>query len=155
MCVFWASMRCVLAFAFAVSALQAKALPGEVLSEQKITSTLGGFAGLLDDNDEFGTSVVGIGDLDGDGIGDLAVGARADSDGGAGRCAVWILFLNADSTVKSEQKISDMAGGFLGGLNDLDFLAVRWRPWVILTGTAWSTLRFCPDPSEARSTSFS
>ena len=46
-----------------------------------------------------GISAAAIGDLDGDGITDLAVGAGYDDDGGADRGAVWILFLNPDGTV--------------------------------------------------------
>ena len=55
-----------------------------------------------------------LGDLDGDGVGDLAVGAPRDDDGGTDRGAVWVLFLNTDGTVKSHQKISDTEGGFTG-----------------------------------------
>ena len=32
--------------------------------------------------------------------------------------AVWILFMRADGTVKSEQKISNTAGGFTGVIDD-------------------------------------
>ncbi len=90
------------------------AQPGWVLSHQKINETEGGFTGTLDDRDFFGTSVASLGDLDGDGVGDLAVGARGDSDGGLDRGAVWVLFLNTDGTVKSHQKINDTKGGFTG-----------------------------------------
>ncbi|MDA2921109.1 integrin alpha, partial [Desulfobacterota bacterium AH_259_B03_O07] len=93
---------------------------GTVKSEQKASDTAGGFGGTLDDGDEFGTSVASIGDLDGDGVTDLAVGAPGDDDGSFNRGAVWILFLNADGTVKSEQKASDTAGGFGGTLDDGD-----------------------------------
>lgn len=89
---------------------------GSVRSQQKISSTQGGFGGVLDDQDRFGTSVALLGDLDGDEIGDLAVGARLDDDGGAAFGAVWVLFLNADGTVKHEQKISATEGGFGGVL---------------------------------------
>ena len=83
--------------------------------EQKVSFTQGGFGGFLEDNDNFGVSVAELGDLDGDGIGDVAVGAALDDDGGPGRGAVWIVFLNTDGTVKAEQKISDTQGGFTGG----------------------------------------
>jgi len=69
---------------------------------------------VLDDGDSFGFGVANISDLDGDGVIDLAVGALGDDDGGDGRGAVWILFLNSDSTVKSHQKISELEGGFVG-----------------------------------------
>ncbi|MCP4962436.1 MAG: hypothetical protein GY925_24595 [Actinomycetia bacterium] len=93
---------------------------GTVKAEQKISSTTGGLTGPLDDTDQFGRSAAGVGDLDGDGIVDIAVGANADDDGGSGRGAVYVLFLNADGTVKAEQKISSLAGGLTGPLDDAD-----------------------------------
>ena len=45
--------------------------PGTVLSHQKISDTQGGFMGMLDNGDEFGLSLASLGDLDGDGVGDL------------------------------------------------------------------------------------
>jgi len=94
---------------------------GKVKSHQKISDTEGGFTGTLNNKDSFGTSVASLGDLDGDGVGDLAVGARWDDDGGGSRGAVWVLFLNKNGTVKSHQKISDTQGGFTGTLDDLDW----------------------------------
>ena len=90
---------------------------GTVKSEQKISDTAGGFTGLLDDGDHFGNAIASLGDLDGDGVSDLAVGATGDDDGGTNRGAVWILFMKADGTVLSEQKISDTVGGFTGVLD--------------------------------------
>ena len=111
-----------LTVALLLTAVQpAAAQPGTVLSHQKISDTEGGFKGTLDDGDLFGISAGSLGDLDGDGVDDLAVGAPLDDDGGNGRGAVWILFLNADGTVKSHQKISDTEGGFKGTLDDGDF----------------------------------
>ncbi|MCP4962683.1 MAG: CSLREA domain-containing protein, partial [Actinomycetia bacterium] len=97
---------------------------GTVKAEQKISSTTGGLTGPLDDNDWFGQSVAGVGDLDGDGIADIAVGARNDDDGGANRGAVYVLFLNADGTVKAEQKISSTTGGLTGPLDDTDGIGI-------------------------------
>ena len=74
---------------------------GTVKAHQKISDTEGGFTGVLDDYDYFGGSVAALGDLDGDGVGDLAVGAEGDDDGDADRGAVWVLFLDTDGTVKS------------------------------------------------------
>lgn len=93
---------------------------GTVKAEQKISETEGGFSGVLDDGDKFGTSVAALGDLNGDNITDLAVGAIGDDDGGNARGAVWILFLDNDGTVQSQQKISDIEGNFTGTLDDLD-----------------------------------
>ena len=117
----------VVALAVVMSGQRAHAQPGWVLSHQKISDTQGGFKGILDNGDNFGRSVASLGDLDGDGVGDLAVGANLDDDGGAccftDRGAVWVLFLNADGTVKSHQKISDTEGGFTGILDNSDNFA--------------------------------
>lgn len=85
---------------------------GTVRAEAKISSTSGGFAGSLAFGDQFGLGVTAIGDLDGDGVTDLAVGAPGDDDGPftSDPGGVWILFMNRDGTVKSEAKISHTAG---------------------------------------------
>ena len=92
-----------------------------VKAHQKISSTEGNFSGVLDNGDRFGSSVGFLGDLDGDTIGDIAVGAVGDDDGGENRGAVWILFLNTDGTVKGHQKISDTEGNFTGTLHFDDY----------------------------------
>ena len=56
--------------------------------------------------DFFGGAVANVGDLDGDGHAELAVGASGDDTGGLGRGAVHVLFLNANGTVKSIRKIA-------------------------------------------------
>jgi hypothetical protein len=93
---------------------------GTVKGHQKISDTEGNFAGTLDDSDYLGASISSLGDFDGDGMTDIAVGAQWDGDGGYRRGAVWILFLNVDGTVKSHQKISDTQGNFTGHLDDYD-----------------------------------
>jgi len=63
------------------------AAPGDVLSTVEInSSTVNGPT--LSSYDEFGGSVVDIGDLDGDGINDIAVGAFLDDEGGIDRGAI-------------------------------------------------------------------
>ena len=67
-----------------------------------------------------------LGDLDNDGVVDLAVGALGDDDGSstdvnANRGAVYVLFLNTDGTVKDHQKISSTQGGLTGPLSDADY----------------------------------
>ncbi len=98
--------------------------PGTVLAYQKISATQGNFTGVLRNEDYFGISVANIGDLDDDGIQDIAVGARFDDDGGVGKGALWILFLNKDGTVKNHQKISDTQGGFTDALANYDCLGI-------------------------------
>ncbi len=93
---------------------------GTVKGEQKISSDTGGLTGPLDDLDRFGTSVSGVGDVDSDGVVDIAVGAFRDDDGGADRGAVYVLFLNTNGTVKGEQKISSDTGGLTGPLVNSD-----------------------------------
>jgi hypothetical protein len=76
----------------------------------KIASGIGG-APTLANGDRFGSSVASLGDLDGDGVADLAVGAITDNTGGNFRGAVHVLFMNADGTVKSSVKIASNTGG--------------------------------------------
>ena len=83
---------------------------GTVKGTQKIASGIGG-GPTLANQDRFGIAVTSIGDLDGDGIGDLAVGADGDDTGGSERGATYVLFLNANGTVKSHQKIANNTGG--------------------------------------------
>ena len=96
---------------------------GMVKGYQKISSLEGNFTGELDDRDEFGRALAPLGDLDGDGVFDLAVGASYDDDGGENRGAVWVLFLNADGTVKSHAKISASSPELAGRLSDFDYFA--------------------------------
>ena len=118
------TMSALIGLALGLAAPAALAQPGWVLSYQKISDYYGGFTGILDDSDFFGTSAAALGDLDGDGVDDLAVGANLDDDGGQNRGAVWVLFLNTDGTVKSHRKISDTEGGFTGILDDGDNFGV-------------------------------
>ncbi len=63
----------------------------------------------------FGQAVAGIGDLDGDGIPDLAVSNEYDADGSEMAGAVWICFLDKNGSLKAKEKISAWQGKF-GGL---------------------------------------
>jgi hypothetical protein len=98
---------------------------GWVVRSTHINKVSGGFGGFLRREDEFGSAVAGMGDIDGDGIADLAVGARGDNDGGDDRGAVWILFLDADGTVKTQSKISQTEGNFPGTLADEGYMGGR------------------------------
>ncbi len=89
---------------------------GTAKGAQKLSSTLGGFGGNLDAEDRFGTSLANIGDLDGDGVPELAVGADGDDDGAVDAGAVWVVFMNTNGTAKAWQKISNASGGGGAGL---------------------------------------
>lgn len=94
---------------------------GSAKGRAKISSMQGGFSGVLHDGDQFGSALANLGDLDGDGLSDLAVGARGDDGPGTNRGAVWVLFLRADGTVRAQQKIDTDEGGFAGTLANSDF----------------------------------
>ena len=91
---------------------------GTVNGVPKKISETSGFAGpgfSLSIGDAFGDSICPLGDLDGDLVPDLAVGA---SNAGAivDNGAVWILLMNTDGSVKRSQQITHGMGGFTGGL---------------------------------------
>ncbi|MEM9336685.1 MAG: hypothetical protein AAGA35_02420, partial [Patescibacteria group bacterium] len=96
---------------------------GTVDSTVKISDNENGGPSGLDSSDEFGTAVTNLGDLNGDGVTDLAVGARFDeatSGGNAFEGALYILFMNSDGTVDSTVKISDSENGGPSGLDSSD-----------------------------------
>ncbi len=79
-------------------------------SSQKIASQTGG-GPLLANLDVFGNGLASLGDIDGDGVSDIAVGATGDDTGGNDRGAVYIMLMNSSGTVKSSQKIASGVGG--------------------------------------------
>jgi len=86
----------------------------------------------LEAGDRFSWSLAAVGDLDGDGTADLAVGAVGDDGRAAGTGAVHMLFLNSDGTVKRTSPIDgshpyelslardDNFGSSLAAVGDLD-----------------------------------
>ncbi len=105
----------------------------------------------------FGHSLAAVGDLDGDGIGDLAAGTPGSGANGA----VWLLFMNADYSVKSSLKIdasfpglgpiscssqyctSSFFGAAVAGIGDLDGngkrdLAISAPEWFTQYGTGYA-----------------
>jgi len=104
---------------------------GTVKATSKIASGTANFVTLVD-LDNFGRSVAGIGDIDNDGVEDIAAGALLDDTGGANRGAVYIIRLNNDGTVKATSKIAsgttnfvtlvdvDQFGRSVDGIGDID-----------------------------------
>jgi len=86
---------------------------GTVKSHQLITNSSANMPSVLSSNEDFGNSVKNIGDIDGDGINDISVGAYGD-DGNTG--AVFILRMNKNGTVKRYSKISNQSPAFLNEL---------------------------------------
>lgn len=97
----------------------------QITGIQKLSRLEGDFNGFMNLDDEFGISVRCIGDLDENGVPDLAVGAPGDDDGGIDIGAVWILFMRPDGTVKNHKKINRLEGNFGGDLNHDDRFGMR------------------------------
>jgi hypothetical protein len=88
---------------------------GTVLNYTEI-NTLGGGGGPVlptDENLNFGSSLLSVGDVDLDGINDLAVGAKGFNDGFFGRSgAVFVLYMAENGTVKEFTKVSEASEPF-------------------------------------------
>ena len=66
----------------------------------------------ISDGDLFGISVANMGDLNGDGFDDLAIGASKDDAGGTNRGAVHIIYMANNGFVSSSEEInSNTANG--------------------------------------------
>ncbi len=108
-------------------------LHAQIVSEQEISATEGNLgSSLLSFSDFFGSSVASVGDIDRDGVLDLAVGAEGDDGGGRDAGAVHLLFMKPDGTVGSAVKWGafelpsgaldpgDYFGSSVAGLADLN-----------------------------------
>jgi hypothetical protein len=93
---------------------------GGVKCAREITVAKGGLAGQPRDRGEFGSALAAVGDLDGDGITELAVG-EPDPVGGTPR--IWLLFLAPDGTVRAQRRIDAATPGMpgLSGRSKLGF----------------------------------
>ena len=65
----------------------------------------------------FGSAVASLGDVNNDGVDDIAIGARYDSDGNYSAGAVYVLFMRANGTASVAQKISNSHGGLTAFFN--------------------------------------
>lgn len=78
-----------------------------------------------------GISVGAPGDIDGDGVVDMAVGLSRDDDGGTNAGAMYILFLQIDGKIKDAQKVSNLYGNINAFyslvLQQEDNLGNQWR----------------------------
>lgn len=96
---------------------------GSLRSATEIGSSVGGLPGLSKASD-FGSAVEGIGDRNGDGVPDLAVGAPGAGSNDQG--SVWLLFLASDGSLQEARLLSlfpaagDLAGSALARVGDLD-----------------------------------
>jgi hypothetical protein len=98
----------------------------------------------------FGSACVALGDLDGDGITDLAVGSSKARVGDLTVGAVYILFLQKDGSMKRHQKIGMGSGGFQGELkNNYNYFGERSPTLAMSMATASSTSQWAL-PGQAR-----
>ncbi len=99
--------------------------PAPACPSARSTSRATIFKPPLGNSDHFGRSAASLGDLDGDAVGDLAVGAVLDDDGGFNRGAVWILFLDG---VPQTPCPWDLDGSGNVGVKDFLLLLGAWGP---------------------------
>lgn len=119
-----AHLRIHLVLASVLSLLVVSGALGEPLPRvqrvTKIGSGIGGFPDVLADKTLFGWSIESIGDLDGDGAPEVAMGATFDGGEPPRFGAVWTAEVAADGTVREPLKIGGADGGFVGTLDDFD-----------------------------------
>ena len=88
----------------------------DVLGSVKKYKTIGSESLNLSNNDNFGTSVSVLSDLNLDGIKEIAIGAPYDNEGGTQKGAAYIIFLDSSANIKKYQKISTVSGNFKGSI---------------------------------------
>ncbi|MEO1615851.1 MAG: FG-GAP-like repeat-containing protein [Planctomycetota bacterium] len=105
-------------------------VPGDAShrSSSRLESGLSGIPS-LSSGDRFGESIASVGDLDGDGTDDLAIGIPGeDGDGRTDRGAVMIALMNPDGSVRETNLIeppdpfttNNQFGGFIASAGDID-----------------------------------
>jgi hypothetical protein len=80
---------------------------GTVLSHRKFSTVSGGFGGNLSAGAQFGSGLAALGDLDGDGIDELAVSSPRNASNGS----IWVLFFDGTGNVRAFQEIGANVGG--------------------------------------------
>jgi hypothetical protein len=90
---------------------------GNVKSETFISSDTNGFTHTLNASDDFGQAITNLGDVNQDGITDIAIGAP-EANGRRGE--VFILFMRRDGTVKDYKRISESFNNFNSTINQDD-----------------------------------
>ena len=97
---------------------------GIVNRNVEIGSALPLLSAVLDPGDAFGFAIAPAGDLNGDGITDLAVSAPGDDDsqdGASDKGAVYLLYLQNDGLPMLFSKVSEVEGGLGVSLSSSDF----------------------------------
>jgi len=87
---------------------------GTALDALKIGSVESGYTGIAGYGGSFGSALASLGDLDGDGFPELAVGARDLNSGGPFFGGTWILFLGAGGSPKAAKLIKPDPDGDFG-----------------------------------------
>lgn len=109
-------MRRALLFAIALSThASAGSLDFTPLQSRAISGQHPVFGGQISAGERFGRACTGIGDIDRDGIPDIAVGSRSDQDGGTDAGAVYVVFMNRDLSPRAAVKLSNASGGIPDG----------------------------------------
>ncbi|MCK9481733.1 MAG: FG-GAP-like repeat-containing protein [Bacteroidia bacterium] len=101
---------------------------GQVIGERRLSDTTPTFQHLAD-LDRFGRSIVNIGDVDGNGYDDIAVGAPFQNHSTTDNGSVYIILLEKDGKVKSYSRINDNNNlfgrthrhfGYVANIGDID-----------------------------------
>ena len=119
---------------------------------------------VLEDHDLFGQSVASLGDLDGDGVTDIAVGAPGHLVGDIGTGDLYVIYLNNDGSVKNTAEINgstlngpelnqgNLFGSSVAGLGDLNN---DGRPDIAIGGFNSAYVVFTSDRASITGTVFS